>query len=73
MFECCDVYARIYINKSKTAYVGWCPRCTHRVEIKINPSGTASRFFKVKHWQRPRLCIQGHSIVPEKYFYINNR
>ncbi|TNF53458.1 hypothetical protein EP227_05900 [bacterium] len=48
-FECCDVYERVYINKKKTAYVGWCPKCAHRVEIKINPRGTTSRFFKVKH------------------------
>ena len=49
LFECCDVYARVYINRRKTAYVGWCPKCATRVEIKINPRGTASRFFKFKH------------------------
>lgn len=46
-FECCNVYSRAYINKRKTAYVGWCPRCNQRVEVKIDKRGTDCRFFKV--------------------------
>jgi len=46
LFECCGVYARVYINKEKKAYVGWCPKCAHTIKVKIDKSGTNSRFFK---------------------------
>lgn len=44
-FVCCDVYARIYINRSGTAYSGNCPRCAKRIDLKIGPGGTDQRFF----------------------------
>ena len=48
LFECCSVYNRVYINRSGTAYVGWCPKCCRRVEAKISPDGIDCRFFKAK-------------------------
>jgi hypothetical protein len=45
-FECCRVYNRVYINRDRTAYLGWCPKCCRRVEVKISPFGTDNRFFK---------------------------
>jgi hypothetical protein len=47
VFKCCKVYSRIYLNKQRTAYVGWCPRCAKPIRITISPNGTDSRFFEM--------------------------
>ncbi len=45
IFKCCRVYSRIYLNKSKTAFVGWCPKCAAKMEVRISPYGSKKRFF----------------------------
>jgi hypothetical protein len=45
-FKCCRVYSRIYINKERTAYVGWCPKCAAKMEVRIEKSGSHSKFFQ---------------------------
>ena len=47
-FKCCNVYSRIYINKKQTAFVGWCPKCTKKVEVKISPDGADTSFFEAE-------------------------
>jgi hypothetical protein len=44
-FKCCNVYSRIYLNKKGTAFVGWCPKCAAKAEIKVSPHGSKARFF----------------------------
>ena len=46
-FACCDIYARIYINREQTAYQGHCPRCAKQVRFQVGQGGTDARFFTV--------------------------
>lgn len=45
LFQCCNIYRRIYINKEKNAYEGRCPKCFRQVKIKIGSGGVDNRFF----------------------------
>jgi hypothetical protein len=47
-FQCCNIYSRIYINKERSAYAGACPRCHKRVQIKVGPGGSNTRFFTTR-------------------------
>ena len=44
-FACCVVYARVYINRSKTAYLVYCPKCGKRARLTVGPGGTDQRIF----------------------------
>ena len=47
-FECCNVYSRIHLNPSRTAFVGWCPKCCGKAVVKVSPAGSKSRFFNAR-------------------------
>jgi hypothetical protein len=44
-FKCCHVYSRIYLNKTGTAFVGWCPKCAVKAEVRVSPTGSKDPFF----------------------------
>jgi hypothetical protein len=46
MFECCNVYGRLYKNKEGTYYEGRCPRCMRLIKIRVGEGGVNQRFFK---------------------------
>ena len=45
IFKCCSVYSRIHLNKKRTAFIGWCPKCAKPARVKVSPTGSNSRFF----------------------------
>jgi hypothetical protein len=44
-FKCCNVYSRIYLNTAGTAFVGWCPHCAAKTEVRVSPAGSKTKFF----------------------------
>jgi hypothetical protein len=48
MFNCCQVYSRIYKNKDGTAYVGRCPKCMRTITVPVGEGGTNTRFFNAQ-------------------------
>jgi hypothetical protein len=45
VFKCCRIYSRIYLNKKGDAFVGWCPKCSAKMEVLVSPVGSSSKFF----------------------------
>lgn len=47
MFQCCNVYQRVYRDPSGSFYQGRCPRCLRTVRFEIAPDGISARDFVV--------------------------
>ena len=47
-FRCCAVYQRIYRSPDADRYVGFCPRCLRRVEVRVAPDGSEERIFEAE-------------------------
>ena len=41
----CACYGRLYQNDAGNAYVGACPRCGKRYQVRIGATGTSTRMF----------------------------
>jgi hypothetical protein len=48
LFECCNVYQRVYRNPTDTAYIARCPRCARTATFPVGQGGTTSRTFRVR-------------------------
>ncbi len=48
LFECCNIYQRIYRRPSEQFYNGRCPRCLRQIRFQVSPTGTAVRDFSVR-------------------------
>ena len=47
LFECHNVYVRIYRHHDGSHYAGRCPRCGRRVRLIVTEGGSNARFFRV--------------------------
>ena len=46
MFECCNVYVRLYKNKKGDHYAGHCSHCLRPLRLPIGEGGSDNRFFR---------------------------
>jgi hypothetical protein len=49
LFECCNVYRRIYLHHTGKMYLGACPRCGKTVRFDVDDrKGQRARFWRAK-------------------------
>ena len=47
-WRCCNMYSRVYRDRSGSFYEGRCPRCQRAARATIGPGGTKARFFTAR-------------------------
>ncbi len=47
MFDCCQVYVRIYRRPDQPAYLARCPRCLRSVRVEVAEGGEDAQFIRV--------------------------
>lgn len=47
LFECCNVYQRVYREPLGRFYLGRCPRCLRSIRFIVGKDGTDARMFVV--------------------------
>ena len=48
MFECCNVYTRVYRRPHQLHYSVRCPRCLRVMRVRVGPDGTNTRIFRAR-------------------------
>ena len=48
MFECCNVYVRVYRDKVGEFYNGRCPRCLRTLRFVVGEDGKSARMWRAK-------------------------
>ena len=48
LFECCNVYQRVYRNPADPTYTARCPRCGLTATFPVGQGGTTTRTFHVR-------------------------
>ena len=46
MFDCCNVYVRLYRQPDQQYYLGRCPKCLRTIRLRVGPNGVPDRFFR---------------------------
>jgi hypothetical protein len=48
LFDCCNVYARLYRRPEVLRYEGRCPKCLRTLTVGVGPDGTSNRMFRAQ-------------------------
>ena len=47
-YRCCNLYARAYLDATREAFVGTCPKCGRSIRMRVSPGGSSERFWSAQ-------------------------